>query len=110
MAMSGDYSYNAASGVRPHTPNSITGIKTNTCNQDRAYTYDANGNMTKNSNKASTGTSVNKPKKFTKGGDSTTFTYTPNISRYQKVQTNSSNNTTITTQYFCKVYENQLAL
>jgi hypothetical protein len=27
----GDYSYNAASGVRPHTPNSITGIKTNTC-------------------------------------------------------------------------------
>jgi hypothetical protein len=24
----GDYSYNAASGVRPHTPNSITGIKT----------------------------------------------------------------------------------
>jgi hypothetical protein len=26
----GDYSYNAASGVRPHTPNSITGIKTNT--------------------------------------------------------------------------------
>jgi hypothetical protein len=22
----GDYSYNAASGVRPHTPNSITGI------------------------------------------------------------------------------------
>ena len=47
----GDYSYNAASGVRPHTPNSITGIKTstntNTNNQDRTYTYDANGSMTK---------------------------------------------------------------
>jgi hypothetical protein len=30
------------------TPNSITGIKTNTNNQDRTYTYDANGSMTKN--------------------------------------------------------------
>jgi hypothetical protein len=36
------------SGVRPHTPNSITGIKTSTNNQDRTYTYDANGSMTKN--------------------------------------------------------------
>jgi hypothetical protein len=32
--------------------------------------------------------------------DSTTFTYGPDRSRYQKVQTRSSDNTTITTQYF----------
>jgi hypothetical protein len=37
--------------------------------------------------------------------DSTTFTYGPDRSRYQKVQTRSSDNTTITTQYFGKVYE-----
>ncbi|VVH63989.1 Rhs family protein-like precursor, partial [uncultured Gammaproteobacteria bacterium] len=42
---------------------------------------------------------------FTKGTDSTTFTYGPDRSRYQKVQTRSSDNTTITTQYFGKVYE-----
>jgi hypothetical protein len=35
----------------------------------------------------------------------TTFTYGPDRSRYQKVQTRSSDNTTITTQYFGKVYE-----
>jgi hypothetical protein len=40
-----------------------------------------------------------------KGTDSTTFTYGPDRSRYQKVQTRSSDNTTITTQYFGKVYE-----
>jgi hypothetical protein len=50
-----------------------------TSNQDRAYTYDANGNMTKNSNKSITWTSFNKPKKFTKGGDSTTFTKTQTL-------------------------------
>ena len=99
----GDYSYNAASGVRPHTPNSITGIKTNTNNQDRTYTYDANGSMTKNNDKTIQWTSFNKPKSFTKGKDSTTFTYGPDRSRYQKVQTRSSDNTTITTQYFGKV-------
>ncbi|CAB5506645.1 hypothetical protein AZO1586R_2115, partial [Bathymodiolus azoricus thioautotrophic gill symbiont] len=69
----GDYSYNAASGVRPHTPNSITGIKTstntNTNNQDRTYTYDANGSMTKNDDKTIQWTSFNKPKIFTKGKD-----------------------------------------
>ena len=105
----GDYSYNAASGVRPHTPNSITGIKTNTStstnNQDRTYTYDANGSMTKNNDKTIQWTSFNKPKSFTKGKDSTTFTYGPDRSRYQKVQTRSSDNTTITTQYFGKIYE-----
>ncbi|CAB5493885.1 Rhs-family protein, partial [Bathymodiolus azoricus thioautotrophic gill symbiont] len=105
----GDYSYNAASGVRPHTPNSITGIKTNTStntnNQDRTYTYDANGSMTKNDDKTIQWTSFNKPKSFTKGKDSTTFTYGPDRSRYQKVQTRSSDNTTITTQYFGKIYE-----
>jgi hypothetical protein len=42
-------------------------------------------------------TSFNKPKSFTKGKDSTTFTYGPDRSRYQKVQTRSSDNTTITT-------------
>jgi YD repeat-containing protein len=56
--------YNAASGVRPHTPNSITGIKTNTStntnNQDRTYTYDANGSMTKNNDKTIQWTSFNK--------------------------------------------------
>jgi hypothetical protein len=42
----GDYSYNAVNGVNsthPHTPNSITGLKTHTNNRDRTYTYDANG-------------------------------------------------------------------
>jgi hypothetical protein len=39
---------------------------------------------------------------FTKGGDSTTFTYAPNRSRYQKVQQKSSDNTTITTQPYGK--------
>ncbi len=101
----GDYKYNNVNSTHPHTPNSITGLRINTSNQDRAYTYDANGNMTKNGNKSITWTSFNKPKKFTKGGDSTTFTYAPNRSRYQKVQTKSSDNTTITTQYFGKVYE-----
>ena len=105
----GDYSYNAASGVRPHTPNSITGIKTNTStstnNQDRTYTYDANGSMTKNNDKTIQWTLFNKPESFTKGKDSTTFTYGPDRSRYQKVQTRSSDNTTITTQYFGKIYE-----
>jgi uncharacterized protein YcnI len=71
-------------------PNSITGLKTNTSNQDRAYTYDDNGNMTKNGNKSITWTSFNKPKKFTKGGDSTTITYDPNRSRYQKEQTKNT--------------------
>jgi hypothetical protein len=79
---------------RPHTPNSITGIKTNTSsntnNQDRTYTYDANGSMTKNNDKTIQWTSFNKPKSFTKGKDSTTFTYGPDRSRYQKVQTRSS--------------------
>jgi RHS repeat-associated protein len=104
----GDYSYNAVNGVNsthPHTPNSIAGLKTHTNNQDRTYTYDANGSMTKNGNKSITWTSFNKPKQFTKGTDSTTFTYGPDRSRYQKVQTRSSDNTTITTQYFGKVYE-----
>jgi hypothetical protein len=50
------------------------------------YTYDANGSMTKNGNKSITWTSFNKPKQFTKGTDSTTFTYGPDRSRYQKVQ------------------------
>jgi hypothetical protein len=35
----GDYSYNAASGVRPHTPNSITGLKTNTSTQLLSITW-----------------------------------------------------------------------
>jgi hypothetical protein len=39
------------------------------------------------------------------GKDSTPFTYGPDRSRYQKVQTRSSDNTTITTQYFGKIYE-----
>jgi hypothetical protein len=43
--------------------------------------------MTKNGNKSITWTSFNKPKQFTKGTDSTTFTYGPDRSRYQKVQT-----------------------
>jgi hypothetical protein len=50
----------------------------------------------KNGNKSITWTSFNKPKQFTKGTDSTTFTYGPDRSRYQKVQTRSSDNTTIT--------------
>jgi hypothetical protein len=45
--------------------------------------------MTKNGNKSITWTSFNKPKQFTKGTDSTTFTYGPDRSRYQKVQTRS---------------------
>jgi hypothetical protein len=46
---------------------------------NRAYTYDANGSMTKNGNKSITWTSFNKPKQFTKGTDSTTFTYGPDM-------------------------------
>jgi hypothetical protein len=37
--------------------------------------------MTKNGNKSITWTSFNKPKQFTKGTDSTTFTYGPDRSR-----------------------------
>ncbi|VVM24344.1 hypothetical protein BSPWISOXPB_5035 [uncultured Gammaproteobacteria bacterium] len=100
----GDYSYNSVNSTHPHTPNSIAGSSSNTA-ANRAYTYDANGSMTKNGNKSITWTSFNKPKQFTKGTDSTTFTYGPDRSRYQKVQTRSNDNTTITTQYFGKVYE-----
>jgi hypothetical protein len=57
----GDYSYNAVNGVNsthPHTPNSIAGLKTHANNQDRTYTYDANGSMTKNGNKSITAIDV----------------------------------------------------
>ena len=71
------------------------------------YIYDANGNMTKNNNKIIQWTSFNKPKRFTKSNsnDNTTFVYAPNRSRYQKTQTKASSNTTITTTYIGKLYE-----
>jgi hypothetical protein len=43
----GDYSYNNVNSTHPHTPNSIAGSGSNT-DANRAYTYDANGSMTKN--------------------------------------------------------------
>ncbi|SMN00333.1 Rhs family protein [uncultured Candidatus Thioglobus sp.] len=101
----GDYNYNDAYSNRPHTPNSITGLNTDTSNQDQTYIYDANGNMTQNGDKRITWTSHNKPKRFSKGNDTTTFIYAPNRSRYQKVQTRANTNTRITTRYFGKVYE-----
>jgi hypothetical protein len=42
---------------------------------------DANGSMTKNDDKTIQWTSFNKPKSFTKGKDSTTFTYGPDCWR-----------------------------
>jgi hypothetical protein len=52
-------------------------------------------------------TSFNKPKHFAKNNnnDTTTFVYDPNRSRYQKTQTKASSNTTITTTYIGKLYE-----
>ncbi len=52
-------------------------------------------------------TSFNKPKHFAKNNnnDTTTFVYAPNRSRYQKTQTKASSNTTITTTYIGKLYE-----
>ncbi|CAC9559628.1 hypothetical protein [uncultured Gammaproteobacteria bacterium] len=75
--------------------------------QSDDYIYDANGNMTKNNNKIIQWTSFNKPKRFTKSNsnDNTTFVYAPNRSRYQKTQTKASSNTTITTTYIGKLYE-----
>ena len=71
------------------------------------YIYDANGNMTKYNNKIIQCTSFNKPKRFTKSNsnDNTTFVYAPNISRYQTTQTKACSNTTITTTYIGKLYE-----
>ena len=101
----GDYHYNDPTQQRPHTPHSITGIRTNANNQDKTYQYDANGNMTQNGDKHITWTSHNKPKQFTKGSDTTNFTYAPDRTRYQKTQTTTNNNTLITTTYLGKIYE-----
>ncbi len=103
----GNYNYNTPSQASPHAPQSITRPNTNANNQDRSYTYDANGNMTKNDDKIIQWTSFDKPKRFTKSNsnDNTTFVYAPNRSRYQKTQTKASSNTTITTTYIGKLYE-----
>jgi surface protein len=46
---------------------------------NRAYTYDANGSMTKNGNKSITWTSFNKPKQFTKKNEISCFVFQSHV-------------------------------
>ncbi|MBB3059200.1 FG-GAP-like repeat-containing protein, partial [Microbulbifer rhizosphaerae] len=61
------------------------------------YSYDANGNMTSDSSgRTLVYTTFDKPETITKGGHTTEFRYGPDRSRYLRIDTDSSNNTTET--------------
>ncbi len=92
----GDYTY----GVNhPHAPSSIAKTQGGTL----SYTYDANGSITQSGDKSITWTSFNKPSQFTKGVQSTLFSYGPDRARFLKVQTGSGVH--IRTNYVGKLYE-----
>ncbi|MEW6536816.1 MAG: RHS repeat-associated core domain-containing protein [Candidatus Auribacterota bacterium] len=90
----GNYTY-GENGAGPHAVTSTSGVLNNT------YTYDANGNMTKNAGKTVTYNSFNKPETITKDNDSanntTTFIYDPDRARYK--QTAKVNGKDILTYY-----------
>jgi YD repeat-containing protein len=83
------YTYPAGTGIRPHTPTSVAG---------RAFTYDANGNLTNDQSKVLTWDEANRLKSVVKGGATTSFAYGPDGARAQKVSVQGA--TTTTTNYF----------
>jgi YD repeat-containing protein len=69
------YTYPAGSGLRPHTPTSVAG---------RAFSYDANGNLTNDQAKQLTWDSANRLASVSRGGKTTSFAYGPDGSRANK--------------------------
>ncbi len=79
----GTYLYNGASG--PHAVDTI--VNANTSTIINSYSYDANGNMTSDNDRAITYTSFNKPNLITKGSNSHAFYYSGDYTRYKQVTT-----------------------
>ncbi|MBV1881275.1 MAG: VCBS repeat-containing protein [Pseudomonadales bacterium] len=89
----GTYTYGQAANAGPHAISGIAGATS------ASYNYDANGNLTEDSNGRSIIYSTyNKPTVIQKGGHRTDFSYRPDRSRYKRVDT--SNGETTITLYF----------
>jgi RHS Repeat len=69
------YTYPAGSGLRPHTPTSVAG---------RAFSYDANGNLTNDQAKQLTWDSANRLASVSRGGKTTSFVCGPDGARASK--------------------------
>jgi RHS repeat-associated protein len=74
--MAGAYVYPAGNAARPHTPTSVGG---------RAFTYDANGNLTSDGLKSLVWSYDNRLVWATVGGANTSFHYGPDGARVRKV-------------------------
>jgi hypothetical protein len=83
--MPGAYVYPSGTAARPHTPLSVGG---------RAFTYDANGNLTGDGQKSLIWSWDNRLGWATKGGQTTNFIYGPDGARVKKVSSLG------TTRYF----------
>jgi RHS repeat-associated protein len=83
------YTYPAGSGLRPHTPTWVAG---------RAFSYDANGNLTNDQAKQLTWDSANRLASVSRGGKTTSFAYGPDGSRASK--TTNFTGASVTTNYY----------
>jgi RHS repeat-associated protein len=83
------YTYPAGTGIRPHTPTSVAG---------RAFSYDANGNLTNDQAKQLTWDSANRLASVSRGGKTTSFAYGPDGSRASK--TTDFTGVSVTTNYY----------
>jgi YD repeat-containing protein len=83
------YTYPAGTGIRPHTPTSVAG---------RAFSYDANGNLTNDQAKQLTWDNANRLASVSRGGKTTSFAYGPDGSRASK--TTDFTGVSVTTNYY----------
>jgi RHS repeat-associated protein len=83
------YTYPAGIGIRPHTPLSVAG---------RAFSYDANGNLTNDQVKQLKWDNANRLASVSRGGKTTSFAYGPDGSRAGK--TTNYTGVSVTTHYY----------
>jgi RHS repeat-associated protein len=83
------YTYPAGSGLRPHTPTAVAG---------RAFTFDANGNLTNDQAKQLTWDHADRLASVSRGGKTTSFAYGPDGSRASK--TTNFTGVSVTTNYY----------